>query len=323
VWRVHSGVTAHPGDVQNDFRAMASIGLDVVRWFVFADGRGGVRWNDAGVAGLAPAFFEDMDAALGIALDAGVRLCLVLFDYSWMLRREERDEAGGLLFRTRPDLLSTPMGRRQVIEALVDPLLERYGVGGEKQALGDAIHSFDVMNEPDWVTRGLSPDRSRDAATGVRRLNARLSRTALRAFVGAIAERVHERSRALVTVGGGRVRFAAEWDHPSYGLDFIQVHSYPDIRHPRRDTALMGRTCASLCVSKPVLIGECPANGDRQHPADHAPPPFTLEDYLTHAREGGYLGVWPWSFKGVDEFGAVDADRMRRSLQPADTRNKI
>ena len=119
VWRAHSGVTTHPDEVRQDFAAMASIGLDVVRWFVFADGRGGVRWNDAGVAGLAPGFFEDMDAALGIALDAGVRLCLVLFDYSWMLRHEERDQARGLLFRTRPDLFSTPLGRRQVIEALV------------------------------------------------------------------------------------------------------------------------------------------------------------------------------------------------------------
>ena len=64
-----------------------------------------------------------------------------------------------------------------------------------------------------------------------------------------------------------------------------------------------------------MLIGECPANADRQHPADHAPPPFTLEDYLTLAREGGYLGAWPWSFKGVDDFGAVDIDTMRSSLQ--------
>jgi hypothetical protein len=315
VWRAHSGVTTHADQVRQDFRTMASIGLDVVRWFVFADGRGGVKWNDAGVPGLAPGFFEDMDTALEIALDAGVGLCLVLFDYSWMLRREERDQAGNLLFRTRPDLFSTPMGRRQVIEGLLDPLLERYGVGGEKQALGDAIHSFDVINEPDWVTRGLSPDRSRDAATGLRRLQAGLSRMALRALVGAIADLVHEKSSALVTIGGGRVRFAREWDHPTYGLDFIQVHSYPDVRYPHRDQTLIDRTCASLGVSKPVLIGECPGNADRQHPADHAPPPFSLEDYLTLAREGGYLGAWPWSFKGVDDFGAVDIDSMRRSLQ--------
>ncbi len=312
IWRVHSGVTAHPAEVRDDLLAMASIGLDVVRWFVFADGRGGVRWSPDGVVdGLAPAFFDDMDAALEMARDAGVRLCLVLFDYSWMLRREERDEAGALLFTTRPETLSTPIGCRRVIEALIDPLLERYGMGGEKQALGDAIHSIDVMNEPDWVTRGLAPDRSRDAATGIRRLRAGFSRTLLRTFAGAIADLVHEKSSALVTIGGGRVRFVREWDHPAYGLDFIQVHSYPDVRHPHRDQTLIDRTCASLGVSKPVLIGECPGNADRQHPADHAPPPFSLEDYLTLAREGGYLGAWPWSFKGVDDFGSVDAEIFR------------
>jgi hypothetical protein len=31
----------------------------------------------------------------------------------------------------------------------------------------------------------------------------------------------------------------------------------------------------------------------------------TIADYLQLAREGGYLGAWPWSFKGVDTFGVV------------------
>ncbi|MGH9204835.1 MAG: hypothetical protein ACRD2A_26720, partial [Vicinamibacterales bacterium] len=177
IWRTHTGVTAHADEVRADFDAMASIGLEVVRWFVFCDGRGGVRWDDAGeVDGLAAGFFDDMDAALEIAGDTGVRLCLVLFDYSWMLHREELDGAGALLFRTRPDLLISPTSCRRVIETLVAPVLDRYGSGGEKQALGDSIHSFDIVNEPDWVTRGLAPDRSRDAATGKRRLRRPFSR---------------------------------------------------------------------------------------------------------------------------------------------------
>jgi hypothetical protein len=314
IWGIHAGVNAHSDEVRRDFGAMASIGLEVVRWFVFTDGRGGVAWDAQGdVAGLAPGFFDDMDAALAIARDAGLGLCLVLFDYSWMLRREERDEAGALLFRTRPDLLTIPSDLNRLLAAIVDPLLDRYGTGGEQQVLGEAIHSIDVMNEPDWVTRDLAPDRSRDAA-GERRLADPFSRSTLRAFVGAVAARVHDRTRALVTLGGGRVRFASEWDHPAYGLDFIQLHSYPDIHHPRRDKTLFGRRCDRLALSKPVLIGECPANGDRQHPPDHVPPPFSLADYVSLARDGGYMGVWPWSFRGVDDFGAVDADAFRRSL---------
>ena len=316
IWGSHAGVTAHLDEVRRDFDAIGAIGLDVVRWFVFTDGRGGVQWDDEGnVAGLAPAFFDDMDAALEVARDAGVRLCLVLFDYSWMLSREERNESGALLFRTRPELLTSPAACRHVIETLIDPLLDRYGSGGEHQALGKVIHSIDVMNEPDWVTRGLAPDRSRDAVTGQRRLQQPFSRQSLRAFVGAVADRVHARTRALVTIGAGRVRFVAEWDRPEYGLDFIQLHSYPDVQHPRRDTRLMGRSCASLGVSKPVLIGEFPTNGDRQHPPGHAPPPFSLADYLDLARDGGYLGAWPWSFRGVDDFGAVDEAVFRERLE--------
>jgi len=269
-----------------------------------------VRWDPAQEpAGLADGFFEDMDAALGFARDAGVRLCLVLFDYLWMIHREEHDAAGRLLFTTRPECLATSRGVARVLERLVDPILARYGTSGSHAALGQSIHSIDVINEPDWVTRGLATNRWRELTS--RRRARTFSRAELRRFVGGVAERVHQRSRALVTVGGARVKDAAEWDYPAYGLDFVQVHSYPDAGRPRRDQSLAGLPCRSLGLSKPVLIGEFPATGGRQHPADHMAPPMSLVDYLTAAREGGYLGAWPWSFKGIDACGAVDADAMR------------
>jgi hypothetical protein len=310
VWGGHAGVTSHADEVRADFEALSTIGVEVVRWFVFTDGRGGVRWDPTqGLTGLADGFFEDMDAALGFARDAGVQLCLVLFDYLWMIQRKEYDAAGRHLFTTRPEYLATSRGMARVVERLVDPILARYGTSGSHAALGHSIHSFDVINEPDWVTRGLATNRWRELTS--RRRARTFSRAALRRFVGGVADRVHQTSRAKVTVGGGRVRDAGEWDNEAYGLDFVQLHSYPDVRHPRRDRSLVGLPCRSLGLSKPVLIGEFPGNGDRQHPPDHVPPPVSLMDYLNHAREGGYLGAWPWSFKGVDEFGAVDADAMR------------
>ena len=57
-------------------------------------------------------------------------------------------------------------------------------------------------------------------------------------------------------------------------------------------------------VSKPILIGECPSN-PRAHPEGHLSPAYTLDDYLRHAHDAGYLGAWPWSFKGVDAVGHV------------------
>ena len=261
-WDSHAGVSAHLDEVRADFAGMAAAGFEVARWFVFTDGRGGVDWHTSGeLAGIADQFNDDMDAAVDIAASTGVRLCLVLIDFSWL------DDAA-----RRAALESTAF-----VDRVIDPFLDRYGTH-------DAIHSYDVINEPDW--RREWPIEN------------------LRAFVGRAADRIHSKSRALVTLGGGRVRNVKEWDDPAYGLDFLQVHSYPDVRYPDRDDSLFGRTAASFGLTKPLLIGECPSD-PRRHPEGHLSPAYTLEDYLTLAREGGYLGAWPWSFKGVDAFGAV------------------
>lgn len=261
-WNSHAGVTAHFDEVRADFASMAAAGFEVARWFVFTDGRGGVDWHTSGeLTGIADQFIDDMDAAVDIAGSTGVQLCLVLIDFSWL------DDAA-----RRAALESTAF-----IDRVIDPFLDRYGTH-------DVIHSYDVINEPDW--RPEWPVES------------------LRAFVGRVADRIHSKSRALVTLGGGRVRNVKEWDDPAYQLDFLQVHSYPDVRYPDRDDSLFGRTAASFGLTKPLLIGECPSD-PRRHPEAHLSPAYTLEDYLTLAREGGYLGAWPWSFKGVDAFGAV------------------
>src|SRR6185436_16503536 len=108
IWGSHAGVTTQIDEIRKDFEAMRAIGLEVVRWFVFTDGRGGIEWDASrNPVALAPAFFDDMDAMLAIARDTNLKLCFVLFDYAWMLHRGEHDASGALLFRTRPDLLTT------------------------------------------------------------------------------------------------------------------------------------------------------------------------------------------------------------------------
>ena len=313
VWGGHIGASANASEIHRDFDAIASAGVSVVRWFVFTDGRGGIRWNDRGeIDGLAPRVFDDLDAVLAGALSANLRLCLVLFDHLWMVDRALAKDDGTVVFRTRPDELASPSGQARVLAHVVGPLLDRYGRRGVRADLGAAIHSFDVINEPDWVTRGLAL-KWRGGPAG-----ARVSRPfrvgELRALVRAIADRVHAQTASLVTVGGGRVRLAAEWDDPAYGLDFVQLHHYPDRNHPRRDRNLIGHASRNLELSKPVLIGEFPGNGDRVHPPGHQPPPYALADYLGTARDGDYLGAWPWSFKGVDGFGAIDLSEMKEAL---------
>lgn len=269
-WNSHAGVTTHLSEVRADFEAMAAAGFEVARWFVFTDGRGGIEWNDGALVGLDERFFDDMDAALDISAATGVRVCLVLVDFAWI------DDP-----IKRVALEST-----KFLDRVLDPFLDRYG----RHA---AIHSLDIINEPDWVTHELATNPER----------AVWSLEELRAFVSGASDRIRRKSAALITLGGGQVKFAKEWDDPIYGLDFIQVHSYPDVRYQDRDVSVFGKRAADFGLSKPLLIGECPSN-PRLHPPDHLSPAYTLEDYLNLAREGGYLGAWPWSYKGVDAFGS-------------------
>ena len=281
-WNSHSGVTAHADDVRADFAAMRDAGVEVARWFVFTDGRSGITWNDAGeIAGMNATFHADMEAALEIASACGIQLCLVLLDFLWFDDPQRR-----LALLDRDD-------RSAFLDRVIDPFAERYGTSA-------AIHSFDLINEPDWVIAELATDPKR-AAWPVERL---------RPFAGLMSKRIRARSNVPLTIGGGRVASIGEWDNDVYDLDFLQVHSYPDVRYPSRDVDLMGTPAADLHVRRPVLIGEFPGD-PHLRPAHHLSPAYSLADYFAFAHSGGYLGAWPWSFKGTDAFGAVDLTRLR------------
>ena len=306
VWGSHGGVSAHADEIGNDFAAMAATGARVARWFVFTDGRSGIEWGaDGGLVGPATHLWADLDAALTIALEHRVQLCLVLFDYLWMFRSEVRDESNRLLFATHPEVLASPDGRERLFARLLEPLFERYGRAGSHAALGRAIHSFDVINEPDWVTEGLEPSRDRH------KLPQPLTRGSLEALVGGVAARVHALTDSLVTVGGGRAKFAAEWDRPVYGLDYVQVHLYLDTRDPARDVDLRRVPAADLRLTRPIAIGEFPGNGHLQQPPEFVLPVCSMQEYLDCARTGEYVAAWPWSFKGIDGFGAVDGAQFQ------------
>src|SRR5687767_14812912 len=85
VWGSHLGVSTRRAAVAADFAAMAALGFTAARWFVFGDGRSGMVYDDRGLpAGLDYHFFDDLDAGLQCARDAGIRLVLVLLDHRWM-----------------------------------------------------------------------------------------------------------------------------------------------------------------------------------------------------------------------------------------------
>ena len=91
----------------------------------------------------------------------------------------------------------------------------------------------------------------------------------------------------------------------------LQIHSYPDTRHPGRDLDPVANAAPSLGFSKPVLLGEFPGNAALQHPADASPIVHGIDEVLEAAVTGGYAGAWPWSFSGTDAYGRLPVAPLR------------
>ena len=202
VWGRHTGVSPAPRDIADDCAAMAAHGVKVVRWFVFADGRGGLRVDAAGWPdGLHPATFDDLDAALGLAAAAGLQVVPVLFDHPWHSAPPTPPAPASAV---TAQWLADREGQARLLERIVEPVVARYGPHGPRAELAPAIHAWELLNEPDWIVGELNPSRLVERPVPF---------DVLAAWVRDAADLVH-RHAGLVTIGGARLRFAAWWDDP-------------------------------------------------------------------------------------------------------------
>ena len=313
VWGSHLGVSTRRQAIARDFDEMARLGFVVVRWFLFCDGRAGIAFDDAGLPrGLDRRFFADVDAGLEVARDAGIRINFVLFDHRWFFRGVSQplaDAVSGELVDARlPEgrarVLLSERGRDALFASVLEPLIRRYGNVGVRADLGAQIFAFELMNEPDFVIDEWERDLSPHVACP-------LPFAVFADVLHQFSELVHRESHALVTVGGARLHNLWAWDDDACGLDFLQLHSYPDVVHRGRDVDVFGMAASDLGVKRRVLLGEFPGNAPRQHPAGASPPDHTLDEYLEFALATGYLGAWPWSFSGTDAYGRLPVEPLR------------
>jgi hypothetical protein len=307
VWGSHLGVSTRRRAIERDFGDMAAMGFRVARWFVFADGRAGIVYDDRGMpAGLDPQFFTDVDTACEIAGRAGMQLSFVLLDHRWMfegVRDTIADAATGALLDVRlphgrAQVLHSASGRAALFARVFEPLVRRYGAGGERADLGDHIFAFELMNEPDFIIEEWERDVSSHVARPLRF-------EVLADMVASLSALVHGCGRALTMIGCARLHNLWAWDEADLGLDVLQIHTYPDTRHPGRDLDPVVKPARSLGFSKPILIGEFPGHPAEQHPPSAWPAAQRIEEVLEAALQGGYVGAWPWSFSGTDGYGRL------------------
>ena len=313
IWGSHLGVSTRRDAVAADFLAMASLGFTAARWFVFGDGRSGIVYDDRRLpAGIDSHVFADLDAGLECARAAGMRLVLVLLDHRWMfegVRDTVADPATGALLEGRlpagrARVLHSAIGREALLLEVFAPITRRYGPAGARADLAGTVLAYELMNEPDFIIEEWERDLSSHVATP-------LPFGMLAELAADFSDLVHRSGTSLTTIGCARMHNLWAFDDSSLGLDFLQLHTYPDLRRPRVDHDVFGIAAADLGVERPVVLGEFPGNGPHQHPDHVQPPAITLEHYLDFAVHGGYAGGWPWSFSGTDAYGRLSVDPLR------------
>jgi hypothetical protein len=266
----------------NDLLArLSSAGLTTVRWFVFCDGRAGVRFDDAGgPLGLDEFVVRDIDAALAMATASRLSVIFVLLDFPWSRRRLE---VRGATLGGHRGVVARADLRNMLLDRVVTPVLTRYGSE-------PVIAAWDLFNEPEWVTLGYGGMRSgRPVLPGTMKAFLRESCAAARAAASQPITVGLASSRGLPLVAG-------------CGLDLYQVHWYD--RRERR--APLGRPPLAL-LDRPLLLGEFPSAGCA----------LPVVDVLRIARGSGYCGALAWSAAAEDRFSDLTAvEQAAARLRP-------
>lgn len=250
------------------FGRLSAAGLRVVRWFVFCDGRAGVRFDDDGrPTGLDGFVFRDLDAAMAAAARHRLTLLPVLFDFLWCARRQV---VNGVQVGGRRRSFARRSYRQSLIEQVVSPVVARYGSE-------PAVECWDLFNEPEWATLGWG---SANPFASVRP-------GAMRSLLGEIVAVVREYASQPVTVG-----LASAAGLPlleGIDLDIYQVHWYDRVSAFVED--VRGR------LGKPVMLGEFPTDGTSR----------ATDEILRGARERGYCGALGWSALALDPYSRLAA----------------
>jgi hypothetical protein len=265
-WQPAGGLasSARLPDLRHTLERLASEGIRSIRWFMFCDGRAGIRFADDGrPLGLDDAVFPDVDASLDALQSAGLSVVFVLLDFHWCFPCRV---VNGVALGGRRRLLQRPHASALVDDVLA-PLLERYG-------RHQSIVAWDLLNEPEWATLGYGTWHPRRGIWPWQ----------MRRFLATAAAAVRRHTRHAVTVGSA----SGHWLPLVQGLDldFYQVHWY-DVLDRRAPFEAYGR---DFVLDRPVLLGEFPTRGSARAP----------ESLAETACGRGFTGAFYWSVCAED-----------------------
>lgn len=305
-WSQH---TYSHADTEQMFAALKISGVNTVRWWVFADGRGAPEFDATSgghVIGLDAGFLPSMEDAINLAAKYNIYIVFnlwsfdMLFDDSTAGGRGEH--AGG-----HRDLIVDANVRQSFIGNALLPILQ-HPVTGTCCTIGTHpnVMAWDIINEPEW---GITESGAVDS-----NISQPVSLAEMRRFVAEVSAAIHQHSNQMATLGSASMKWNCDgalgavgnwWSdtaltpYASAGyLDFYQVHYYGWMNGDEITWSYspLFNTFAAAGFDKPTVVGEFPANTTG---TGHA-----LSEILEGVYDNGYAGAWTWSYEGVDSNGA-------------------
>ncbi|GAA4627389.1 hypothetical protein GCM10023196_039380 [Actinoallomurus vinaceus] len=283
------------------FDSYASIGLRIVRWFIFGSGAmllPSPRREAAGTVTAAPPIglgrqvLDDFELLHRKARSHGLRLVPTFLDFHFAFAPEFGDRVKG----GRSSWISDTAKRHALFENVLEPLL------GVSASYPDTIYAWDLFNEPEWCTDVLVPP-----SRTVRQANVRLSD--MKAFLREGCARITQH-RLPATVGFNDPMTPSQWALAGPPITRTQVHHYGRITGSlitaAASEAVDGEPAPANSYGPSAFLGEFPFNvtgnyrwlrpGDRRPSSGPNSYEESLYERLQNLQPLGYDAVLGWSY---------------------------
>ncbi len=278
-----------------DLLDLRASGMEVVRWFVLADG---LAYGTGTSAPQADGHFyvlppgdaainnivADFSAVLALCAKADVKLLPSLIDFHWNFPMVKVSE--GYVKCGRSTVLRDEIQRRIFLDSVLEPLLEA------SRAQPHAIYAWEPINEPEWCTGGAQwkfwepIDEKKTVPLD-----------AMMAYISEAVQRINK-SGFLSTVGFAHWKTIAEWGAEDLGISLQQFHYYAQGGAELPE--------ANKVTSQPCLVGEFASAPAMCWPCETQ----TLDARLQKVKQLGYAGSLIWSMRAADEATLWNKDQF-------------
>ncbi|NCC33345.1 MAG: hypothetical protein EOM24_15205, partial [Chloroflexia bacterium] len=281
------------------FAALKARGVNSVRWWVFADGRGAPEIANGMTTGFDANTLPSMADAIKLAAKHDIYIVFTLWSFDMLAR------PNGII-QNRRDLVVDTTKRQAFIDNAVIPML-RYPIAGTSYTIGTHpnVITWEIINEPEWGVR--------ESGSIHWNIDNPVSRAEMQRFIAEVTGAIRRNSNQLITVGAAAMKWNSDtipgaegnwysdaaltpYDADGY-LDYYQIHYYPWANGDNNWTfSPMRLSWQQGGFDKPVVIGEFPANAD----GSGMTPLQLLESIYNNC----YAGAMGWTYEGVDSSGS-------------------